>query len=360
MFVQEDVLNQIQLELARDLKLRDGLVNIIRSIAFSKNYRSWEDSEQFEGSQFHLPDSMVSKNDFEARLLNRLELEHDDLLQVKITIFGNKVFLTDGLWVPSQFRVFPFADESDLLSKAIQDLGWQKWATTIIDPACGCGHNMLKYQGRACRVGLDINTRAMSFAAINRLLNRVSNQTPGGCLIGLNNITEGIPLVLRGNSGDRVLFIVNMPFAIQPESDVLPISADGGPHGYEMTMAALEAIRGYEELSKGASVRAVVLVYTLGNSEEERWFVHEKAKKLFGDNRVSWKLLRDEKLWRINGKKEQENPMPITKLHLKADCKFYVRDPKRRDEVRKRYLECEAKLQKEGFDHLAYGILSID
>lgn len=361
MAVHQDVLNQIQLLLSKDRWLRENLVSVLRSIAGSQYYRSWEESEQFTGSRFHLPESMVFEDDFKTRLLDRLMLEHDDYLQVKITTFGNQVFLTDGLWVPGEFRVFPFADESDLLAKAIQDLGWQEWATTVIDPGCGCGHNMLKYQGKAYRVGLDINTRALSFTAINRLLNGVGDQPPiEGCLIGLNDITEGIPPVLHGDSGDRVLFIVNLPFALQPAADVLPVSADGGPHGYEKTLAGLEAIRGYKEVSKGTSIRAVVLAYSLGQRDEDSWIVYEKAKELFGKDRVSWKVLRDEKLWRINGKKEQRNPMPITKLHLKADCEFYVRDPTRRDEVRKRYLELETSLQQEGFDHLAYGVVSLD
>ncbi len=74
---------------------------------------------------------------------------------------------------------------------------------------------------------------------------------------------------------------------------------------------------------------------------------------------MTWHPLIDEPLWRVNGKKEQPNPMPLENLALKADCRFDVVDPSRRAEIREGYRALVQECAGKGWDHLAYGIIEV-
>ena len=54
------------------------------------------------------------------------------------------------------------------------------------------------------------------------------------------------------------------------------------------------------------------------------------AARRFGESNVGWHLWPDERFWRVNGTKDQINPMPLELLSLKADCRFHVRRDKDR------------------------------
>jgi len=200
-----------------------------------------------------------------------------------------------------------------------------------------------------------MSMRAAKFAAVNSLL----NGRPFSAL-ALADIDDGIPL-LPNKDRERALFIVNMPFALEPMAGTLVPTAAGGENGYEKTVSALKAIGDYAKLMLApGEARAVVLTYSIGNSSENRWVIVEEAKKIFGSANVDWEMLIKEKLWRVNGRKEQPNPMPLSSLKLKADCRYYVRDPRTRDKVRVGFIEKERDLRRKGHDSLTYGILSIN
>lgn len=352
-----DDLNQLQIVLQSQPDQARLLAEVLRAIADHDAYRRWKAGEQFEGLLFRMPAGLVFPDDERRRLLETLRLVVDDALRVKVNVTDAGVFVTDGLWVPGEFRVFPFHDETDLLRRACTDLGWDDWATCVVDPATGCGHNVLGYPSRAARrYGFDINARGISYAAINRALNGV-----GTACLGINDVRGGIPPVFGQDAAERVLVLVNMPFALVPEAGTLPRSADGGRYGYELTQAALTGVRDLAaSLAEGSELRCLVLTYSVGSQREQRWVAHQHALELFGPERVTWRLLAEERLWRVNGRKEQTNPMPLDKLALKADCRFYVRRDAIRQSVREDYLKLERELRERGWDHLAYGVIAID
>jgi len=354
MTILTDVMNQIALILRSDQALRTRLRTILTQICDLPEYAKWQDTEQYDGRRFRLPHRFISAATSDRRLLESLRLVVNDMLEVKLNCLDNgSVYMTDGLFVPADYRVFPFSDESDHLIRKLTTAGWLNWATAVIDPATGCGHNALRVDA-IHRFGFDISVRALSFAAVNSYLNEKQFTA-----LAFADIERGIPLLLS-QGVKNTLFVVNMPFALEPVSGTLARTAAGGKNGYEKTVSALNAIKGYMANSADSKVRAVVLAYSIGNHGENRWVVFEEAKKIFESADVSWELFKDEQLWRVNGKKEQPNPMPLSSMKLKADCRYHVRDSRMREPIRSAYIEKERDLLRQGYDSLAYGILSID
>lgn len=352
-----DDLNQLQLVLRRDPEQATRLASVLRAIAEHEAYRQWEEHEQYSRRLLRVPADIVFEHDRDHRLLESFRLVVDDVLRVKIHAIDSKVLITDGLWVSGEFRTFPWSDESELLHRACRERGWDEWATCLIDPGTGCGHNVLRYdRSPARRYGFDVNARAISYAAINRALNDAAP-----VCFGLNDIEQGLPPVFEQCAGERVLVVANMPFALVVKSGELPASADGGRFGYRLTLEALTRVHELERsLAPGSQLRCLVLTYTVGSKADDRWVVPQHAIDLFGADRVTWHLLDEERLWRVNGKKEQANPMPFDKLELKADCRFYVSPDADRDAIRADYRALANELRDRGWDHLAYGIVAID
>lgn len=344
-----DEINDVQMELRKDAGDASALRELLLSIAGDAGYAEWLSREQFDGRPFVHPPGL----DF--ALLERLALAKERNLAVRVNVCDDLALVTDGLWVDAAHRVFPFADESGLLKARCDRLGWSDWATCLIDPATGCGHNLLRYQGTARRYGFDVNARSLSYAAVNATLNSVPV-----ALLGLNDVQDGLPAVFTALGPERVLMIANMPFELSPLRDALPPSAEGGYFGYELTRAALNAAAGLEEqLGPDSRLRCLVLTYSVGCLDEQRWAVTEHAERCFGADRVAWHPLPSESLWRVNGKKQQPNPMPLENLALKADCRFDVRDPSRREEIREGYRTLVRDCARNGWDHLAYGIVEV-
>src|SRR4029077_6553198 len=126
-------------------------------------------------------------------------------------------------------------------------------------------------------------------------------------------------------------------------------------------MEALARVEALERsLGRDSQLRCLVLTYTVGCKAEDRWAVPQRALELFGPERVRWQLLSEERLWRINGKKEQDNPMPLDRLGLKADCRFYVPPGANREEIRAGYRALASERHDFGWDHLAYGVIAIE
>lgn len=355
MTVQTDILNQIAMELRSDETLSVRLRVLLEKLCKLPEYAEWLGEGQYAGQRFRLPRSFIPPVTSDRRLLESLRLVVDDVLQVKLNRLDNgSIFMTDGLFVPAAYRVFPDSDESNCLIRKLTAKNWLDWTTAVIDPATGCGHNALRLDVDR-RFGLDISMRALSFAAVNSFL----NGKPFSAL-AYADIERGIPL-LFDRGAEHTLFVVNMPFVLEPISGALARTSAGGENGYEKTVFALKAIRDYaNRTSPEGQVRAVVLAYSIGNRQEDRWVVFEEAKRIFGPVSITWELLKGEKLWRVNGKKEQPNPMPLSSLKMKADCRYAVRDARLREPVRAGYTEKERELARQGYDSLAYGILSVD
>ena len=177
-----------------------------------------------------------------------------------------------------------------------------------------CGADVRRY-------GFDRNLRAIAFAAINAALNGQTNAR-----FAINDIRSGMPPIFS-QKHERVLLLANMPFALSSEPDAIARSADGGRFGYERTIDALSAFDALaDQLDAESELRAVVLVYSVGDKGRDTWYVPAYARDKFGPDNVGWRLCSEEKLWRVNGRKEQDNPMPLSRLELKADCRFYVRE----------------------------------
>lgn len=355
MAIMTDVLNQIAMRLRSDQMLSVRLRTLFMDICGLREYADWQEIGQYSGQRFRLPRRFISSATGDRRLLESLRLVVDDMLEVKLNCVDDSlVFLTDGLFVPADYRVFPFIDESDHLIQRVAQENWLGWPTMVIDPATGCGHHALRVDAPH-RFGLDISMRALSFAAVNSFLNDKLFSA-----LAYSDIDRGIPLLIDRNV-EHTLFLVNMPFALEPISDTLARTSAGGENGYEKTVSAMKAISSYAKLAGvRQKVRAVILAYSIGNRREDQWVVFEEAKRIFGPAHASWDLLKDEKLWRVNGKKEQPNPMPLSSMKLKADCRYHVRDPRKREPIRMGYIAKERDLLRQGYDALAYGILSID
>jgi methylase of polypeptide subunit release factors len=350
-----DDLNQMQMWLQDNRAVAGELARILHQIASHPTYRRWSEDQQFEGDLFRLHDSLAFASDQKRFLLETIALVKNDALRVRVNLRGRQVFITDGLWIDPSIRAFPFSDESDLVVRTCEEEDLMGWATTVIDPATGCGHNLLRYRGEGVRrYGFDLNARALAYAGINALLNGVVEPS-----LAVGDIHNGIPPVFDQMKDERILVVANMPFALVPNPEQIARSAQGGRYGYELTTALIDAIDTLRtSLSRSAELRCVILFYTVGNLAQDAWVVPRYAAMRFGKEHVRWKLWKDEKLWRVNGRKEQDNPMPLQLLKLKADCRFYVRGNVSPDALREEYAQLERELAAEGFDHLGYGVLT--
>jgi hypothetical protein len=350
-----DDLNQILLYMQEQPESRAMLRGILLEVARHETYRTWMETAEYHGLLFRLHRSLAFTSDEERRLLELLKLVEADALRVKLHARGENVFLTDGLWVSSAIRVFPFIDESDLVLRACSERGLTDWATCAIDPAVGCGPHVLRYQAPGSRrYGFDRSARAVAYAAINSLINDCED-----ALFGINDIRRGIPAVVDQDE-ERVLVLANMPFSLSPSPNTLVRTAEGGRYGYELTIALFDSVKSLaDRLPASSEVRCVAVAYSVGSAGDDQWAVRDMAAERFGSDQVEWTLLRDEPLWRVNGKKEEENPMPLSALRRKVDCRFYVRREANRDKVRAEYDALARELNGHGYSHLGYGTLSI-
>jgi hypothetical protein len=350
--------------LREDSALREALYDSLQALLNTEEYQQWLVADQFSEERFVVPSKWPDKVEH-RHLLEMLALIRDDQLRVKIEQHGNTLCMTDGLWVPPRYRVFPFTDESTRLLEYLAETSADggsllTWPTAIVDLAAGSGHHPVFLSNIKTRIALDLSIRAQAYCVLNKYLNGQGEDQ--NFFIGTNDVRRGLPdALIRGLDG-QVLFVVNMPFAISPLLEdgghALPLSTDGGEAGADLTIAALRAIREAMRSLPAAAARACVLNYSVGQTEQGPWLVREIAETLFGREQVRFTVLSHETMWRINGKKEQPNPMPISSLSKKAECKYYVTDD-RREEIRRGYKEREKQLQHAGWNFLSYGVVDI-
>jgi hypothetical protein len=323
----------------------------IGSIFASPSYQTWLNGGLAERQPYEIP------ADLETPAVEFAGLSSQRILRVKINVIGSRVFVTDGVWVRQDARVFPFSDESRALLRYVERRDLSRWADLVVDLAAGCGHNAFGFDGSPDRVALDVSPRAIAFLAFNRALNGLPASRS---LIALNDIRDGMPDGLAGTSARQILFLANMPFGPAPARGILPPTSDGGASGADLSVATMDAIAAFAERNAGArSIRACLLALTVGDAAADRWEVVERAQARFGPKSVRWELLRDEKIFRISGMREQENPSPLIDcLPRIADCRLYVR-PEESDALRAAYRDLARNLEHAGWSDMAYGVVDI-
>jgi hypothetical protein len=331
--------------------VRQRLGTCLENLVTHADYQQFIDNEDQPEFACPAPPDLAERG-----VLAELGLISPQGLLCKVNLHFGRLFLTDGLWVPGSVRVFPFVDESTHVVRYVRESHLDEWADLIVDPASGCGHHALALGRKHGLAAFDTNPRANIYATLNAFLNHRPD-----LLVGRRDVRNGFSTCLFHGEGRRILFPINMPFAVSPVSKVLPPSADGGRSGAKLTLAANRALKEFANRYRGRhKAKAVILCYSLGTDSLNNWLVVGHARKLFGEENVRWRLLTSEKLWRVNGRKEQNNPMGLDKLALKAECRYYVTDESKRDEMRQGYRRLQAWLQDKGWTVLGYGIVEID
>jgi hypothetical protein len=334
-------------------KIKEALAALVNSI----EYQSWLDREpEFEGHNCPLP-----PDEEHQKLLQAVGIANSEVMIVKVNHHRGNYLLTDGLWVDQSIRTFAFTDESDALLSYIERNKIASWASVVIDPCTGSGNHVIGFQGDpSVRIAFDISTRGILFTSINMLINGVESG-----VVSYHNLTKGFPPLLNRVDLRNSLFIINTPFALAPVDVCLPKTADGGEDGLELTIAAMRLVRDVLTSQTIVNGRAIVLCYSIGNGDD-KWKAVEEAKRMFGEDNVRWEILKDRKLWRINGKKNEPNPMLLSDgLPKKADCKFYIGNQDV-EKVRQDYVNLANRLSENAVEllgyevtHLAYGIIDI-
>jgi|GEM_PF-3474152 len=335
------------------------IVYLLNKIYNLREYQNWLNDGQYHSSysqscKFFLPNNFgTDLTTQDKNLLNNLKLINSGQLEVKIDKHDGKIHLTDGSWVDPKIRVYPFTDESSIIYNYFRN-NCDSIPDLLIDPACGCGHHGLALNEIETKISLDINLRSIAYCRINALISGMPQM-----LTGLNDIRVGIPKPIDMVSSNSTLITINMPFAIFPKLSTV-LAQDGGDRGIALTLSALNAVKKFSNSAKNIlKIRAIVLFYSLGSLKDNQWEVVDNAFALFGKDRVKFKILTDEKMWRVNGKKEQSNPMPIEFLEKKAECRHTYTEVMS-DQARLGFISLKNIFIGNGFSHLAYGILDID
>ncbi len=334
-------------------KIKEALAALVDST----EYKNWLDCDpEFNGLSCPLP-----PNGEHQELLRAIGVANSESMLVKVNHHRGKYLLTDGLWVDQSIRTFSFTDESDALLRYIERNKIADWAGVVIDPCTGSGNHIIGFPGDpVVRIAFDISTRGILFTSINMLINGINSG-----VVSYHNLTKGFSPLLNRVDLRNSLFIINTPFALAPVDVTLPKTADGGEDGLELTLAAMKLVKDVLTTQTIVNGRAIVLCYSIGNGKD-KWKAVEEAKKMFGEDKVCWEILEDRKLWRVNGKKDEPNPMLLSDgLPKKADCKFYIGD-KDVEKVRQNYVNLARRLSENAVEllgyevtHLAYGIIDI-
>lgn len=345
----------------KDPRQLDRIVEILKSIYLLEEYQQWLSVGQFTKAvtmkgRFSLPSTFGADLGTDKWLLERLGLVEGNLLEVKIDANGSNIYITDGSWVDAQYRVYPFGDESDLICRYLAEAHRDYKPDLLLDPASGCGRHGLALGAIPIKVSLDVNLRALAFCRINALLAGQPQM-----MTGLNDIRDGFPSLFKMIRCKNALIAINMPFAIFPKIGATSrtLAQDGGDRGAQLTFAALDAVHKLTcEAPSIDDLRCIILFYSLGNAREDKWEVVERARSLFGPGQVSHAIFSKETMWRVNGRKEQPNPMPLDRLELKADCR-HTFEEEDAAKVREGYQSLQDLYASNGFTHLAYGLADI-
>jgi hypothetical protein len=339
LFIASSALSQ-----ARDRReeARDGLLRI----AGSAEYQAWHSGGTMELRPFAPP------NGLGTGVLEELGLVREGQLGVKINLVGDSLMLTDGVWVNSDIRVFPFSDESEAISKYCCRRSLLERTDLVIDLATGNGHNLAWFRRDVRSVGMDINPRALSYFHFNNVINGIGNR------VGvLNDIRCGISNIVDGADTPNILILGNLPFGLAPTARTLPATSNGGETGLDLQRAALAAVAVFMRTKFGTRSRAVLLGYSVGSSTEDRWQVLDLARAMLPEHELGFSILKDEGLTRVDGRRVLANPSPVrAALHAAGSCRLYHQNTKQAQAL---YASLSDRLVARGWSDLAYGVLEI-
>lgn len=340
--------------LASDLTLAPeraaALAEAARSVHSRPDYAAWLAGGLTEGTPFEAIDL--------PPMFSEMGLGDGARSLAKVNVVDGKVFLTDGVWVDKAHRVFPFADESETLTRHACRRVADFEPDVVVDLATGCGHSAIGYPGGARRFALDVNPRALAYARINGAMNGLDGDA---LRVLANDVRDGVPDEVSRAGGSRVLFLANMPFGPSAGRGVLPLTSDGGESGIDLQLATVDAIDRFARAAgPGCQVRASIMGMTVGAPELGRWEMADPAIERFGADRVRWTLLEDELVYRVDGLRAGDNPSPLAEgLSHMADCRLYFTDAER-PAVKARWRDLTESLGRRGWTHLAYGIVDVD
>lgn len=249
-------------------------------------------------------------------------------------------FLTDTAETVS-LPVYPYHEEAtDILDVALRIVAERRRSFSLcIDAFCGGGHSglpMLHAKVAKYLVGYDINPRAIRFARANASFNGFANAQ-----FYTKDIREGGLEYRPANT----LWIANAPFALQPLGITLDPMRDGGRNGLELFEPFLQ--KTLRVAQPGDVLCGVLMSLINGDAtsiEADRLL--ERHRETYG-YRLETQLLSDQLIWRgHNGKKEQQNPMPLDLIYTKAN-------PQNHDEVQL-WQEAAAQYRAAGWTRLGY------
>jgi hypothetical protein len=329
-------LNLLWLRFSKEPELAPALRRELEALFARDDYRAWHKSEPrqpFAGDLSAYP------------LLARCGLTGPTGLEVKVNRIGDRYFITDGAWVDHVMRSFPDPDEAFVLLDFVKEQGLEDWPGLVVDPGAGSGHTPIGFPGRKVRrVSCDANVRALSYASINARLNDLG---PAEFLAIVNDMNLVLPEAIRPEG--NTLFLANVPFAPAPDDDSLALNSAGGDTGADLQVASFRMAAKFRAHHR-VSVRACFLTWTLGDADRDWWEVPELCERELPGAKIKWHLIRHD-----YDAPELPNPSPLGPMlkHL-ASSQYAVGDSAKRQQS---FSKLEEKLTRQGFRHIAYGML---
>lgn len=251
---------------------------------------------------------------------------------------------------PGESAVFSYADEGAILLKIASEIRERRGKpfALVVDPFCGDGKSglpLIFYQIAEKLIGSDINPRAVYYASINARLNLLEAKS----CFSIRNLL--IDRVIHSTEPGNTLWIANPPFALRARGTYLEQMRDGGENGLALTLEF--AKQSLKESSQGDVILGIGYSRIRKDGCVELEGELSQLTYKYG-GRLEMMLLEKEKLWRgFNGKKEQDNPMPITGevFALKAD-------PLNQEDLNAYYAAAQHH-RDAGFDKLGYYVYII-
>lgn len=243
----------------------------------------------------------------------RFPYEVNEVGGLRFIVDAEKPDLDEG-----EVPVYPYHDEGADILELVKDIFDQRKRvfSTCIDSFSGGGHSGLPilHAGIAEKlIGHDINPRAVRLAQANAALNEMPNT-----VFSQRSVTESVE-----PSEGNTLYIANPPFALRAQGTTLPVYRDGGDNALVLLRVFLHGVMRASQ--PGDVICGVLMSRGMQNTTEDGRDTVEAAALLDGildqyGGRGSVSLYAGRKIYRgFNGKKEQDNPMPIDLLYLKAD-----------------------------------------
>jgi hypothetical protein len=266
----------------------------------------------------------------------------------RINVIRSRQFLTDGPWQTRFGGTFPWSDEALLLIELAEKEGVA--GPTILEVGTGCGHALLGLDGGGVkRLGIDRSERAVAFSRFNAQL----NDLPAS--IDTRDIRRGLPLRWMPVLKRPALVVANLPFAVTPKDLAYPQFSDGGESGLTEFEELIRALVRYG----GRGLHALLLTYSLGRVQGYRqaWDVPMRLARILPTRALEWRLLVGHQMWRINGVKRFDNPMPLRQLPSKAECRLTFSEDERARAKREFSMLAE-RLSTDGWSHVGYGVVS--